>query len=77
MQALKSKVAKMERARHGESEADRRHRWSLNNRLCACLATSRPWTHECRTQRENRILYDTPGVTACPDRSPSSLLSRE
>jgi hypothetical protein len=57
MRALKSKVAKIERARHGESEADRRHHWILNNRLCACLVAHQPGLEQVRPEHTDPETY--------------------
>lgn len=57
MRSLKSKVAKMERVRHGESEADRRHDNLLHHRLCACLVAHQPGMVHVRPEHTDPETY--------------------
>lgn len=57
MRALKSKVAKMERVRRGESEADRRHHLLLEHRICACLVVHQPDMARVRPEHTDSETY--------------------
>lgn len=57
MRSLKSKVVKMERERHGESEAHRRHDNLLHHRLCACLLAHQPDMTRVRPEHTDPETY--------------------
>lgn len=50
MRAIRTKVARIERTRRAESDADRRQHWLLSHRICACLVAHQPGMDRVRPE---------------------------